>query len=117
MTSMRRRLVAVAATTVGLAMLAPASGADAQVIPPIGVPVGSGVNQPSAAGCAGSSRPSTLGGNTGSSTYQSCEAVLNFQGPSIGQISSVIGPTIMGVALSPVVVSAGSAQVVGAVVP
>jgi hypothetical protein len=110
MTAMRRRLVAAAATTVGLAMLAPASGAGAQVIPPIGA----GVNQPSAAGCAGSSRPSTLGGNTGSSTYQSCEAVLNFQGPSIGQISSVIGPTIMGVALSPVVVSAGSAQVIGA---
>ena len=112
MTAIRRRLVAAAATTVGLAMLAPASGADAQVVPPIGLPGGMGANQPSAAGCAGSSRPS-LGGNTGSATYQSCAAVLNFQGPSIGQISSVIGPTIMGVALSPVVVSAGSAQVVG----
>ena len=63
-------------------------------------------NQIGAAGCVGTNRPS-VGGNNGSTSAQSCGAVLNFSGPQIGQIASVIGPTIIGSPGSNVVVSAG----------
>ena len=69
-----------------------------------------GGNQIGQAGCVGTNRPS-VGGNNGSTSAQTCGAVLIFNGPQIGQIASVIGPTIMGVALSPVVVSAGSSDI------
>jgi hypothetical protein len=65
-----------------------------------------GGNQIGQAGCVGTNRPS-VGGNNGSTSAQSCGAVLNFSGPQIGQIASVIGPTIIGSPNSYVVVSAG----------
>jgi hypothetical protein len=43
----------------------------------------------------GTNRPS-VGGNAGSTANQTCGAVLSFTGPAIGQIASVIGPTIIG---------------------
>jgi hypothetical protein len=57
-------------------------------------------------GC-GESRQELLGsGSTLSNT--SCYSVLSFIGPSIGQINSQVGPTIIGsVILAPVTVSAG----------
>jgi hypothetical protein len=57
-------------------------------------------------GC-GSNRPAVIGGS-GSLDQQVCGNVLAFVGPSIGQINSQVGPTIIGsVILAPVTVSAG----------
>ena len=118
MRSIRRRLLAVVVATGGVALAAPVSGASAQVwpvgftfptafpLPPIGG-VGVGGNQIGTAGCVGTNRPS-VGGNTGSTSAQTCGAVLSFSGPQIGQISSVIGPTIIGSPFAQVNVSAGA---------
>jgi hypothetical protein len=57
-------------------------------------------------GCVGTNRPS-VGGNNGSTANQNCGVVLAFTGPAIGQISSVIGPTIIGSPGSKVIVTAG----------
>jgi hypothetical protein len=112
MRPIRRRLLAVLATG-AVALAAPASGASAQV--PIGFtfPFGStaaggmGGNQIGSAGCVGTNRPS-FGGNNGSTSAQTCGAILAFDGPQIGQISSVIGPTVIGSPLAVVNVSAGA---------
>jgi hypothetical protein len=45
-------------------------------------------------GC-GSNAPAG-NGPAGGTTSQTCGSVLSFIGPSIGQIASVIGPTIIG---------------------
>jgi hypothetical protein len=108
--SMRRRHLAVVLAAGAVALAAPVSGASAQV--PIGFPIpGTGVsaiggNQIGTAGCVGTNRPS-FGGNNGSTNAQACLALLAFNGPQIGQISSVIGPTIIGSPASAVNVSAG----------
>jgi hypothetical protein len=58
-------------------------------------------------GC-GQNRPSVFGG-TGSTEQIACGAVLAFIGPSIGQINSQVGPTIIGsVVLAPVTVAGGN---------
>jgi hypothetical protein len=89
-----------------VALAAPVSGASAQ-IPPVGLPVPPlGGSQIGTAGCVGTIRPS-FGGSNGSTSAQSCGAVLSFNGPQIGQISSVMGPTIIGSPLAQVNVSAG----------
>jgi hypothetical protein len=120
----RRQLLAAVVATAALA--APASGASAETVPPVsgglsqtGVPVTGGVpiaggtalggNQTGAAGCSGGNRPS-VGGNTGSSSHQTCATLLSFSGPQIGQIASVIGPTLIGSPLTTVAVTAGSVQ-------
>ena len=112
-----RRLLALAIAIVATAVAAPVSGASAQVAP-IGVPIppvggtAIGGNQIGTAGCVGTNRPS-LGGNNGSTSAQTCGAVVAFTGPQIGQISSVVGPTIIGSPLAQVNVSAGSITGVG----
>jgi hypothetical protein len=111
MTSIRRRLLAVVVATGAVAPAVPVSGASAQ-IPPTGLPLAPlggtaiGGTQIGSAGCVGTNRPS-LGGNNGSTSAHTCGAVLSFQGPQIGQISSVIGPTIIGSPFAQVNVSAG----------
>jgi hypothetical protein len=108
----RRRLLAVVVATGALALAAPVSGASAEILPPVGLPVvpiggaAIGGNQIGSAGCVGTNRPS-FGGNAGSTSAQTCGALLSFTGPQIGQISSVIGPTIIGPAVAQVNVSAG----------
>jgi hypothetical protein len=103
------------AVVLALALAAPVSGASAAIGPAFGdpvaltgVPLGSalGGEQIGSAGCVGPNRPS-IGGNVGSTSDQTCGALLTFNGPQIGQISSVIGPTIIGSPLAQVVVSAG----------
>jgi hypothetical protein len=119
MRSIRRRLLAISVATGAVALAAPVPGASAAPIPPftpIGFP-GSGVpglgiaavggNQIGQAGCVGTNRPS-IGGNNGSTSAQTCGAVLSFQGAQIGQISAVIGPTIIGSPNTLVYESAGS---------
>jgi hypothetical protein len=112
MRSIRRRLLAVVVATGAVAVAAPVSGASAQ-IPPVGglplAPLGGsaiGGNQIGTAGCVGTNRPS-FGGNNGSTSAQTCGTALSFTGPQIGQISSVIGPTIIGSPFTDVTVSAG----------
>jgi hypothetical protein len=127
MKSSRTRLLAVAVATGVAALAAPVSGASAAVLPTLGLPfpalsalpalpafpvggaaaVGVGGNQIGTAGCVGTNRPS-VGGNNGSTSAQSCGAVLSFQGAQIGQISAVIGPTIIGSPFAMVNESAGS---------
>ena len=108
--AIRGRLLAVAAATGAVALAAPVSGANAQV--PVGFPLPGtggaaiGGNQIGTAGCVGTNRPS-FGGNNGSTSAQTCGALLAFTGPQIGQISSVVGPTIIGSPLTNVTVSAG----------
>jgi hypothetical protein len=66
------------------------------VLPGGGIGVSAiGGNQIGEAGCVGTNRPS-FGGNSGSTSAQTCGAVLSFQGPQIGQVASAIGPTIIG---------------------
>jgi hypothetical protein len=113
MNRLRRHLLALATVTCALAFLAPVSGASAQLLPfsfwfpPASTNAAIGGNQIGSAGCVGTNRPS-FGGNNGSTSAQTCGAVLAFIGPQIGQISSVIGPTMIGSPNSVVIVSAGS---------
>ena len=113
MRSNRRRLLAVMVATGAAALAAPVSGASAAIFPPVDVPlapiggIGIGGNQIGSAGCVGTNRPS-VGGDNGSTSAQTCGALLSFSGPQIGQISSVIGPTIIGSPFAVVNVSAGS---------
>jgi hypothetical protein len=110
MTSIRRRVLAVMAATGAVALAAPVSGASAQIAPVVPTaPLGGsaiGGNQIGTAGCVGTNRPS-FGGNNGSTSAQTCGALLSFTGPQVGQISSVIGPTIIGSPFTDVTVSAG----------
>jgi hypothetical protein len=112
MRSIRARLLAVVVATGALALAVPVSGASAQ-IPPVGFPLpplggaAIGGNQIGTAGCVGTNRPS-FGGNTGSTGAQACGVVLSFQGPQIGQIGTVVGPTIIGSPLAQVNVAAGA---------
>jgi hypothetical protein len=122
---MTRRCLAVVVAMGAMALAAPVSGASAQA-PPSGVgfpasgfpfptsglgfsPGGTAVggSEIGSAGCVGTIRPS-VGGSTGSTSAQTCGAVLSFTGPQIGQISSVMGPTVIGSPYAQVNVSSGA---------
>jgi hypothetical protein len=111
MRAIRGRLVAVAATAGALAVAAPVSGASAQITP-FGFPAGLGSSQ----GCADVPIVGTagqVGAPGGATLQQACGAVLAFNGPAIGNISSVIGPTIIGgPVLAPVTASTGGPNIV-----
>jgi hypothetical protein len=120
------RVLAAAAATGAVALAGPVAGASAFTFPGLPafpafptptispLPVSAlplagnavGGNQIGQAGCVGTNRPS-VGGNNGSTSAQTCGAVLSFSGPQIGQIASVIGPTVIGSPGTNVVVSAG----------
>jgi hypothetical protein len=111
MRSIRGRLLALVVATGAMALAAPISGASAQVpvggFPFPGTDIAAiGGNQIGSAGCVGTNRPS-VGGNNGSTSAQTCGALLAFTGPQIGQISSVVGPTIIGSPFTDVTESAG----------
>jgi hypothetical protein len=95
-----------------LAVAAPVAGASAAVPAfdvPGGVAQGGQANAPS--GCVGSNAPSGVG-DAGATDNQLCGVTLAFIGPSIGQVSSAIGPTIIGsTVLAPVTVSSGPVAV------
>ena len=118
MRPIQKRIAAIATIAGVFAAAAPVAGAGAAVFPLVPLPgvAAIGGNQIGTAGCVGTNRPS-FGGNNGSTSNQTCGAVLSFNGPSIGQISSIIGPTLIGAqVLAPITVSAGS-PVVGPSVP
>ena len=112
------RLLSLSVATGAVALAGPVAGASAWTMPaattsplpvftlPTGFGAAVGGNQIGQAGCVGTNRPS-VGGNNGSTSAQTCGAVLSFSGPQIGQIAAVIGPTIIGSPASNVVVSAG----------
>jgi hypothetical protein len=124
------RFVSLAVAAGALALAGPVAGASALDLPslssalpapalpatlPAALPVpllpigGSAIGgvQSGTAGCVGTNRPS-FGGNNGSTSAQTCGAILSFSGPQIGQISATIGPTIIGSPASNVIVSSGS---------
>jgi hypothetical protein len=103
-----------------LALAAPSSGAGAATIPfpPIALPIppagavgGTVLSQPFTGGNAvpgcGSNRAETVGA-TGGAEPTACFTILSFIGPTLGQVDSQVGPTIIGATvLAPVTVSAG----------
>jgi hypothetical protein len=103
-----RRLLALPAATVALAVAAPVSSAMAAVVPG-GVAQGGQANGPS--GCVDANAPSGVG-DAGATVNQICGVALAFVGPSIGQVATAIGPTIIGsTVLAPVTVSSGAVAV------
>jgi hypothetical protein len=102
-------LLAIAATTGVLAVVAPVPSASAYSWP-FSLPNITGVGgQAGSFGC-GANLPSG-NGTAGGTTAQTCGALLSFVAPSIGEIASVMGPTIIGsTVLAPVTVSAGPVQ-------
>jgi hypothetical protein len=110
--SSTRRLVALSVAMAALAVAAPVSGAQAQ-LPPIGVPGGiaQGGQAIAPAGCVGPNGPSGVG-DAGATFNQVCGAALVFVGPSIGQMATAIGPTIIGSTVAaPITVSPGPVAV------
>jgi hypothetical protein len=106
-----RRLLALSAAMAALAVAAPVSGARADVA--VGAPgyVAQGGQADAPSGCTGSNAPSGVG-DAGATDNQLCGIVLAFVGPSIGQVSTTMGPTIIGsTVLAPVTVSAGPVAV------
>jgi hypothetical protein len=107
-----RSVRSLLALSAALAVAAPVSGARAADLPiglPGGVAQGGQANAP--AGCTGANAPSGVG-DAGATENQICGAALVFVGPSIGQVSSVMGPTIIGsTVLAPVTVSSGPVAV------
>ena len=109
MASIRTRLVALAATT-ALATVVPAAAAPAQVLP--GVP-GTGFGGGALPSCPVSVSPSGVG-DPGATFNQVCGG-LTFIGPAIGQIGTVVGPTIIGAVINaPITSSNGPIAGVGA---
>jgi hypothetical protein len=104
-----------------LALAAPISSAGAATtpfpptalpIPPGGALGGTVLAQPFSGGNAvsgcGSDRAEVLGATAGAEPT-SCFSVLSFIGPTLGQVDSQVGPTIIGsTILAPVTVSAGN---------
>jgi hypothetical protein len=100
---LRRRISALSAAIAALAVAAAPSGASAQV--PGGIGQGGQSNGP--VGCVGPNAPSGIG-DAGATFNQACGAALVFFGPSIGQVGTVIGPTIIGsTVVAPVTSSLG----------
>ena len=120
MRSLTRRSVALAATTCAVAVAAPASGASAAVFPVAGFPaaaaavpgagLGGGVfiggNAVGSTMCIGTNRPS-FGGNTGSTANTNC-ASPGPNGPQLGQISSIVGPSVLNSGFVPTQTSNGT---------
>jgi hypothetical protein len=90
MSPLRRRIWALSGAIVAAALAAAPSGASAQV--PGGIAQG---GQANAAGrCIGANAPSGIG-DAGQTFNRACGAGVVFFGTSIGQIGTVVGPTIM----------------------
>jgi hypothetical protein len=108
LSSGRGRLLALSAAMAALAVAAPVSGARAAVVPG-GVAQGGQADAPS--GCVDANAPSGVG-DAGATVNQICGVVLAFVGPSTGQVTTAIGPTIIGsTVLAPITVSSGPVAV------
>jgi hypothetical protein len=111
----RGHLLALAATIGVFAVAAPVSGAGAFTWPTDYSWSGTSPKINTFGGEAGSfgcglNFPTGVG-PAGGTTNQVCGGGLTFIGPSVGQIASVVGPTIIGsTVLAPVTTSAGPVQ-------
>jgi hypothetical protein len=119
----RPHRLALALAVAAVSLAAPLSGASAAIAPggffggafplrTFAFPGGTTLAQGTQAGIdnsvCGVNRPSVIG-STGGTQTQACFSLLTFIGPSIGQINSQVGPTIIGsTILGSVTVSAGS---------
>jgi hypothetical protein len=92
---------ATPATTEGL----PIAG-----LPVLGGPAGAGGGQLSGA-CGTSTGPSGQGGTAGTIAEVCASSGLTFVEPAVGQVASVIGPTVIGPAVVVSVTSAGNGAV------
>jgi hypothetical protein len=110
-----RGIAAALAVTAVLAVGARAGSARADGFPSFPFPGAPGLGGPTlgaggaafAGPCASASQEGQ--GPTGGTANEVCGAGLTFIGPSIGQIASVVGPTIIGpAAVGNIVVSAGN---------
>jgi hypothetical protein len=123
MRSIRGVFVSALATTAAIAALgvaAPAAGASTaglvpfQSVPQLGGQAVGSIANPSTALGACSTATGTEGqGSTAGNRPQVCQGAggLSFIGPSVGQIASVVGPTIIGPAvIGTSIVSAGNAS-------
>jgi hypothetical protein len=118
----RSRLLALSTVIAALAVAGPVSGASAAFVPgfpgagtaftPIGTPGGIAQGgQINPTGCVGSNAPSGVG-DAGATVNQLCGVTLAFIGPSIGQVTSEMGPTIIGsTVLAPITVTSGPVAV------
>jgi hypothetical protein len=111
-TSRRIRGALLAPLAVTLALVAGAPAASASPFPATGAGLLPGAGYNAGAGSCGRSSAEGMGG-PGDVTNQQClGAGLVFVGPSIGQIATVIGPTIIGPAnIGTSVISAGDVGV------
>jgi hypothetical protein len=108
MRTIRARLVAVAATAGALAVAGPVSAASAQIAPIVFPTGGAGCANVPIIGSAGQ-----VGAGGGATIQQACGAVLAFDGPTIGNASSVTGPTVTGgPVVAPVTASTGGPNIV-----
>jgi hypothetical protein len=119
----RSRLLALSTVVAALAVAGPVSSASAAFAPigfpgagtaftPIGTPGGIAQGgQINPTGCVGSNAPSGVG-DAGATVNQLCGVTLAFIGPSIGQVTSEMGPTIIGsTVLAPITVTSGPVAV------
>jgi hypothetical protein len=110
MSPVRRVLLPLYSVLTAIALASPVSDARAALVPG-GVAQGGQANAPS--GCVGSNAPSGVG-DAGATVNQICGADLVFVGPSVGQVATAIGPTIIGsVVAAPITVSPGPVAVSG----
>jgi hypothetical protein len=110
-TGRRFRRAVLAPVAVTLALVAGAPAASASPFPAAGLALPGGGFDAVGGPCG---RPSVQGqGSTAGVSNQVCQgAGLTFNGPSIGQIATVIGPTIIGPAvIGTSVISAGDVAV------
>jgi len=111
-----RTLIALSLATTALSG-AGASAASAATWPSLAPPVDTnttGAGPVRSGECGSSSGAENQGGTGGTNAYLCLGAGLQFVGPAIGQISSVIGPTIISPGfVGQVVVSAGDGAIVG----
>jgi hypothetical protein len=112
MRTVRRCLGALAVAACALAATAPVSDAAPPVVRPFALPaLPAGAvlpgNQIASAPCVGTNRPA-VGASVGSTSHDSCGLLLSFGAPQIGQIATVIGPTIIGGTLTTPVTTAPS---------
>jgi hypothetical protein len=90
-----------------LAVAAPVPGAMAAPAPIGFGGVGQGGQANAPALCVGANAPSGVG-DAGATSNQICGAGLVFVGPSVGQIATAVGPTIIGsTVVAPITVSPG----------
>lgn len=111
---MKRTRMMVAATLASTALAGgAASAASAATVPSPGMDTNtSGAGPVRSGDCGSSSGAEDQGGTGGTNTYMCLGAGLTFVGPQIGQIASVIGPTIISPGFTGnVVVSAGNGAI------